>query len=104
MLTVCSFCLTIAMLGLFVMTIGYIAKNVTKIDLLKGTFQFRSGKLNNPNPFDLGALSNFATVFEGHLWSWWWPSPMIPRADGTRFPMVPPVTTQDMKSLPEDIL
>lgn len=82
------------------MSIAYIARNVTKIDLMKGTFQFSKAKFSNPNPYDLGTITNFSTVFEGHLWSWWWPSRMIPRADGTRFPMVPPVSNQDIKSLP----
>lgn len=63
MLTVCSFCLMAAMLGLFFMSIAYIARNVTKIDLMKGTFQFTRGKLANPNPYDLGTTTNFATVF-----------------------------------------
>ncbi len=39
----------------------------------------------------------------GDVWSWWWPTKIIPLNDGIRFPMVPPVTTQDFKQLPANI-
>lgn len=64
-LTICSFGLTIAMLGMTFTTVAFIAKNITKIDVLKGTFQFRNKNNQKPNPYDLGIVSNFSSVFEG---------------------------------------
>ena len=40
-----------------------------------------------------------ATVFEGELWTFWWPSAIVPRYDGVRYPMIPPITEEDKKSL-----
>lgn len=31
------------------------------------------------------------------------PTPMVPWADGTRFPLIPPITTSDLTELPENI-
>lgn len=44
MLTVVSFALALAMLGLAVLTLAYLAKNITKIDVLKGAFKFNDSK------------------------------------------------------------
>ena len=58
---------------------------------MKGTFKCNDFQKLFPNPYDLGVLTNFATVFEGHLWDFWWPTAIVPKADGTQFPMVSPV-------------
>lgn len=102
-LTISAFGLSLAMLGMTFTTLAFIAKNITKIEVLKGTFQFSNKNRQKPNPFDLGVLSNFASVFEGESWTWWIPTGIIPRADGTRFPLIPPVTTADFAELPENI-
>ena len=47
----------------------------------------------------LGAITNFANVFEGELWTFWWPTAMVPKYDGVKYPMIPPITDQDKKSL-----
>lgn len=103
LLTVASIGLTLAMLGLAITCISYAAKNMTKIDEIKGKFKLRDRKKEYPNPYDLGIISNFATIFEGEIWTWWWPSAKIPKADGMRFPMIPPVRTQDKATLPINI-
>jgi len=96
-----AFGLSLAMLGLAWTCILYTARNVTKLDLMKGTFTIKK-KLSHekPNPFDLGMLTNFSLVFEEQLWTFWWPSGVVPRNDGTSFPMRPPVSTENFKSLP----
>ena len=91
MLTVISVSLLLAMLGLFGVSIAYVSKNITKIDLLKGTFKFSDPQNLAPNPYDLGALSNFANVFEGNVWKWWIPTTLIAPSDSTHFPTIPPV-------------
>ena len=69
---------------------------------MKGKFAFRDRLNIKPNPYDLGVISNYSTIFEGQSWTWWWPSEIIPRADGTRFPMRPPVSSdQFIKLAPE---
>lgn len=95
-LTIIAFGLALAMLGLAFSSLVYVAKNITKIDLMKGTFRMNDPKRLHPNPFDLGKITNFATVFEGQAWTWWLPSRIIPKTDGTRFPMVPPVKIADV--------
>lgn len=40
-----------------------------------------------------------ATVFEGELWTFWLPTAMVPRYDGVRFPMIPPISDEDKKTL-----
>lgn len=90
-LTLISFGLSSAMLGLCVISLVYTSRNVTKIDLLKGTFRLKDTQNPCPNPYDLGTVSNFADVFEGSAWTWWLPTTMIGKADALRFPMVPPV-------------
>lgn len=90
-LTLISFGLAFSMLGLTIMSLFYTAKNVTKIDLLKGTFRTSDPHNLHPNPYHLGVISNFASIFEGNLWNWWLPTTMTGRADALRFPMVPPV-------------
>jgi uncharacterized membrane protein len=59
-----AFGLTLAMLGLAFTCLFYAARNVTKIDLLKGTFTLKK-KLQHdkPNPFDLGVLTNYSQIF-----------------------------------------
>lgn len=63
MLTVISVGLFLAMLGLFGVSMAYVSKNITKIDLLKGTFKFNDPQNLSPNPYNLGLISNFANVF-----------------------------------------
>ena len=99
-LTIIAFGLAIAMLGLGFTSLAYVGKNITKIDLMKGTFRFNDKRGFLHNPYDLGWITNFATVFEGNLWDFWWPSSMIPRADGLRFQMVPPVRITDVDDYP----
>jgi hypothetical protein len=70
---------------------------------MKGTFKFISKNNEKPNPYDLGVVANFSTVLEGESWTWWFPTKTIPRADGTRFPMIPAVTASDIQTLSEDI-
>ena len=68
LLTVAAIGLTLAMLGLTFTCLAFTARNITKIDVMKGKFSLKYNE-EKPNPFDLGILSNFATVFEGHLLS-----------------------------------
>ena len=63
LLTVVSIGLTLAMLGLSFTCIAYTAKNITKIDEIKGKFKFKDRNKEFPNPFNLGLISNFASVF-----------------------------------------
>jgi len=51
------------MLGLVFMSLASTAKNITKIDLLKGTFRLNDVKNMCPNPYDLGLISNFTSLF-----------------------------------------
>jgi hypothetical protein len=90
-LALISFGLSSAMLGLCAVSLVYTSRNVTKIDLLKGTFKLKDTQNLSPNPYDLGVVSNFGDVFEGSAWTWWLPTTMIGKADALRFPMVPPV-------------
>ena len=62
-LTLISFGLAFSMLGLAITSLAYTAKNVTKIDLLKGTFRMSDPLNINPNPYHLGILSNFCNIF-----------------------------------------
>lgn len=103
MLTLASFVLFMAMLGLCFTNIALTSKNITHIDALKGNFRFSDPHRLFPNPFDLGAFSNFASLFEGQQWTFWWPSEIVARADGLRFPLVPAVPTDDFKCLPANI-
>ena len=102
LLTVAAIGLTLAMLGLALTSFAYIARNITKIDIIKGKFSLRRNS-EQPNPFDLGVISNFSSVFEGHLWSCWWPSRMVPSADGTKFPLIPPVNSEDFGGLSQEL-
>jgi len=90
-LTLISFGLSSAMLGLCVISLLYTGRNVTKIDLLKGTFKMNDTQNLCPNPYDLGTVGNFGNVFEGSVWTWWLPTTMLGKADALRFPMAPPV-------------
>ena len=63
LLTVVAIGLAAAMLGLMLTTLAFTAKNITKIDTIKGKFSFKNKDNERPNPFDLGILSNFCTVF-----------------------------------------
>lgn len=67
--------------------------------MLKGLFSFIDKDGSKPNPFDLGFTTNYATFFEGHSWLFWFPSAHVPRFDGTKFPMVPPITDKEKKSI-----
>ena len=98
-LTASSFILVLSMLGLFLSNLYSIAKNITRIDLMKGTFKFNDKEGVHPNPFHLWAITNFANVFEGELWTFWWPTAMVPKYDGVIYPMIPPITDQDKKGL-----
>lgn len=91
-LTASAFILTLSMLGLTISNLVTLTKNITRIDMMKGTFRFSDKEGFYPNPFNLGAITNYANIFEGQLWTFWWPTEIIARYDGVRFPMVPPIT------------
>jgi hypothetical protein len=103
LLTMAAFGLSMAMLGLFLTSLAYTSRNITKIDILKGTFKLSDPQNTMPNPFDLGVISNFANIFEGNVWTWWLPTEMIGRADGIHFPMRPAISRKDLKELPDNI-
>lgn len=98
-LTATAFILCFCMVGLAVSNLISLAKNITHIDLLKGTFVMWDKQGLNPNPYDLGTLTNLSNFFEAEKWTFWWPSALIPRADGTVFYMIPPVTEADKTTL-----
>ena len=50
-----------------------------------------------PNPYDPGLFTNFATVFEGEAWTFWLPTRHVPRFDGVKYPMVPPINDKQQK-------
>ena len=62
-LSLISFGLCCAMLGLCMISLVYTAHNVTKIDLLKGTFKLKDKQNLSPNPYDIGTISNFSDLF-----------------------------------------
>jgi hypothetical protein len=99
LLTLSSFLLLLFQFGLALSGIQFFWKNITYIELLKGTFQFNDKHGLHPNPFDLGPITNYATIFEGESWTFWIPTEMVPRYDGTQYPMPPPITDQDKKAL-----
>ena len=57
--------MTFGLLSLFFGNMYTLTKNITKIDLLKGNFALQDKLGMFPNPFDLGCITNFATVFSG---------------------------------------
>lgn len=87
------------MLGLTFSNLAALTKNITRIDLMKGTFKYTDKEGTHPNPFDLGLFTNYANVFEGEIWTFWWPSEQIPRNDAVRYPMIQPITDEDKKGL-----
>lgn len=98
-LTAASFILFLSMLGLALTNLYTLTANITRIDMMKGTFRLSDKEGFYPNPYNLGPFTNYATVFEGELWTFWWPSALIPRYDGVRYPMIPPITEEDKKTL-----
>lgn len=62
-LTVISFLLALSMIGLGVSNLIMAAKNLTRMDLLKGSFRFIDKDGTSPNPFDLGVITNLSTLF-----------------------------------------
>ena len=69
-----SFLLSLSMNGLWISNLTMVAKNITQLDLLKGQFSFQNKHGTHPNPYNLGILSNFNSVFGGDYWWFWWPS------------------------------
>ena len=95
-----SFLLSLSLNGLFWSNLILVAKNITQLDLLKGQFRMSDKHGTYPNPYNLGILSNFNSIFNGDYWLFWLPLKIINENDGTEFPMIPPVTQDDIKSLP----
>lgn len=62
-LTAASFILFLSMLGLTFSNLYSITKNVTRIDMMKGAFLLNDKEGTHPNPFDLGTLTNYSTLF-----------------------------------------
>jgi hypothetical protein len=83
LLTICSFILTLSMLGLTISNLLMALKNITRMDLLKGTFRFNDTEGDHPNPFDLGRLSNFNSIFQKQAWLFWFPTAVTHPNDGT---------------------
>ncbi len=65
LLSVTTFFGAFATFGLSLTALQLIANNVTYIDMLKGIFMVPDKNGLFPNPYDLGTLSNFNTIFEG---------------------------------------
>ena len=78
-----SFLLSFNMNGLFYSNLVLSTKNFTQMDIIKGSFKFMDAKGVYPNPFNLGLLSNFNSIFEGDYWLFWWPSEIPSLHDGT---------------------
>ena len=83
LLFIMSFLLSFSMNGLFVSNVMLVYKNITQLDMLKGLLRFQDKHGTHPNPFDLGCLTNFNTVFFGAYWLFWWPTTTINDHDGT---------------------
>lgn len=64
-LTASSFILTLSMLGLTISNLYTISKNITRIEMMKGIFRLSDPEGLFPNPYDLGCLTNYSTIFEG---------------------------------------
>ena len=60
-----DFFMTLDLFSLFFGNLFTLTKNITKIDMLKGTFIVFDKEGMNPNPYDLGFLTNYALIFEG---------------------------------------
>lgn len=69
-----SFLLSFSMNGLAISNLLLVSKNITQLDMLKGQFRYNDKHKNFPNPYDLGVLSNFNSVFNGDYWLFWWPT------------------------------
>lgn len=64
-LTATSFILAMCMISLALGNIVTLGKNITQIDMLKGTFKMTDKDGTHPNPYNLGFLTNLANHFEG---------------------------------------
>lgn len=73
-LTFFSFLLAFSMNGLAFSNLLLVSKNITQLEMLKGHFRWSDKHGTHPNPYDLGALSNFNSVFDGNYWLFWWPT------------------------------
>jgi hypothetical protein len=82
-LTGISFLLALSMLGLAISNIYMAGVNMTRMDLLKGSFKFNDRHGTHPNPYNLGFFANIASVFEGNKWLFWWPTETVTYNDGT---------------------
>lgn len=103
LLTLSSFVIGLCAVGLTLTNFTFLQQNVTRIDLLKGTFKLNDKSGLSPNPFDLGLTTNFATVFPAENWTFWLPTEGVVPADGTAFPMAPPITDADKATLFENV-
>ncbi len=103
LLTLSSFVFMLIGFGLTLSGVQFFWKNITYIDLLKGTFVFNDKQGLYPNPYDLGPLTNYNTLMEGEAWTFWFPSMTIPRFDGTKYPMIPSISDSDKKALFENV-
>lgn len=103
LLTLISFLLSFNMNGLFISTLILALKNFTQMDIIKGSFKFIDSQGTYPNPFNLGLFSNYNSIFNGDYWLFWWPSEIITLSDGSDFPMIPAVTSEEIRNLPEKV-
>jgi hypothetical protein len=78
LLTLNAFIFVLFFAGLTLNAVLFFWKNVTYVELLKGIFMFNDKTGLNPNPYDLGLLTNFSNFFSGELWTFWLPTATVP--------------------------
>lgn len=91
--------LTLSLTGLTINHLLLAAKNVTTLDILKGTYRFRHDP-KKPNVFDLGWATNLAMFFDYDTFLFWLPKETIDEKDGTDYPMRPAVKHAEVDALP----
>lgn len=91
-MAITAFFISIGLIGgLLVTNMIMIGRNVTRMDLMKGTFRFNDAEGTKPNPFNLTFIANYVALFKHEGWLFWWPSELFHEYDGTSFEMVHPV-------------
>ena len=103
MFTLTGIIFTLFQLGLTLNALLFQSRNVTYVELMKGTFKYTDSDGVCPNPYDLGFLTNFATIYEGEQWTFWLPTTHVPFNDGTKYPMLPIISESDKKKLFKNI-
>lgn len=63
-LTFFSFFLALSMCGLALSNIYIAMKNITQLEMLKGTLRLNDKYGTHPNPYDLGPFTNLNTLFQ----------------------------------------